>query len=206
MKKYPIAETFLSFQGEGLHCGRKAFFVRLFGCNVKCPWCDSKYAWNGSTPEYKTVDEIVAEVEKSKTNLVVITGGEPCLFDLRPLLKELLTRGIECNLETSGTLPIIEADSTKFTWVALSPKLFMLPLEENLIRADELKMIVSTVDELPEYAEIAKKAKNAKCLWLEPEWSKAQDVELLRGIADFVINTGGKFRCGWQMHKNYFVR
>jgi hypothetical protein len=82
----------------------------------------------------------------------------------------------------------------------------MLPLEENLIRADELKMIVSTVDELPEYAEIAKKAMNAKCLWLEPEWSKAQDVELLRGIADFVINTGGKFRCGWQMHKNYFVR
>ena len=206
MKKYPIAETFLSFQGEGLHCGRKAFFIRFFGCNVKCPWCDSKYAWNGSAPESKTVAEIVAEVEKNNANLVIITGGEPCLFDLRPLLKEFLSRGIECNLETSGTLPIIEDNSAKFSWIALSPKLFMRPLEENLIRADELKMIVSTPAELPEYAEIAKRAVNAKCLWFEPEWSKAQDVELLRGIADFVINTGGKFRCGWQMHKNYFVR
>ena len=115
-------------------------------------------------------------------------------------------KNIACHLETSGTLRLTESEGLKFAWVALSPKLFALPTDENLERADELKMIVSDVSELPLYEKIAQKAINAQCLWLEPEWSKVSDKHLLQAIADFVVSRGGRYRAGWQMHKNYFVR
>ncbi len=206
MKSYPIAESFLSFQGEGVHYGRRAFFIRLFGCSVKCPWCDSKYAWSGAPDSILSATELANLAKESGAEMVVITGGEPCLHNLEPLLAELIANSLECNLETSGTLPIRESDGARFDWVALSPKLFSLPLEENLLRADELKMIVSDSSELSTYTKIAERATNAKALWLEPEWSRAKDKELLNAIADFVGQNGGRYRAGWQVHKNYFAR
>ncbi len=206
MESYRVVETFLSFQGEGLHIGRRAFFIRLFGCNVKCAWCDSKYAWKGVCRECLDVAELVGRAAESRAEIVVITGGEPCLHDLSPLLSGLAEVGIKCHLETSGTSPIVEKDTARFDWVALSPKLFMPPREDSLLRADELKMIVSDAAEIPNYVAIAERAENASALWLEPEWSKADDVGLLRAISDFVVARGGRYRAGWQMHKNYFVR
>ena len=206
MEKYRVVETFLSFQGEGVHMGRRAFFIRLFGCNVKCVWCDSEYAWKGGFKECLDVAELVARVVESRAEIAVITGGEPCLHDLLPLVSGLAEVGVKCHLETSGTLPIVENGGVRFGWVALSPKLFMPPREDSLLRADELKMIVSDAAEIPNYVEIAERAVNASALWLEPEWSKAGDVGLLRAISGFVAARGGRYRAGWQMHKNYFVR
>lgn len=203
MQKYPIAETFLSFQGEGAHCGRRAFFIRLFGCPVRCPWCDSVYAWRGNPPRFAYVDELVAEVVASRAEMVVLTGGEPCIHDVLPLVAALNARGISVHLETSGVLDIPESADARFAWVALSPKLFKLPLEKSLLRADELKLILSDISELERYLEFAQLAKNAKWIWLEPEWSKASDKVLLGKIVDFVKDKGGRFRAGWQVHKNY---
>ena len=199
--QYRVAESFLSFQGEGLFAGRKAFFIRLFGCNVKCPWCDSKYAWSNTARESASADELAERAAAAGAEMAVITGGEPCLQDLRGLVAALRAAKIAAHLETSGTLEMPDVD-----WVALSPKLFCPPLGENVARADELKMIVSSPDELEKYAEIAESAQRAQALWLEPEWSKSGDKHLLAAISDFVISRGGKYRCGWQMHKNYFVR
>ena len=205
MQKYPIAETFLSFQGEGAHCGRRAFFIRLFGCPVRCPWCDSVHAWRGNPPRFAGVGELVAEVAASRAEIVVLTGGEPCVHDVLPLVAALNARGIGVHLETSGVLDIPESADVRFAWVALSPKLFKLPLEKSLLRADELKLILSDISELERYLEIAQVAKNAKWIWLEPEWSKASDRVLLGKIVDFVKDNGGRFRAGWQVHKNYFT-
>lgn len=205
MQTYPIAETFLSFQGEGAHCGRRAFFIRLFGCPVRCPWCDSVYAWRGNPPRSACVDELVAEVLASRAEMVVLTGGEPCIHDVLPLVAALNAHNIAVHLETSGVLDIPESPDARFSWVALSPKLFRLPLEKSLLRADELKLILSDISELERYLEIAKKAQNAEWIWLEPEWSKASYKALLGGIVDFVKREGGRFRAGWQVHKNYFT-
>lgn len=199
--QYKVAESFLSFQGEGLFAGRKAFFVRLFGCNVKCPWCDSKYAWSAVACESASADELAQRAAASGAEMAVITGGEPCLQDLLGLVAALRAKKIAAHLETSGTLEIPDVD-----WIALSPKLFCPPLPENVARADELKMIVSSPAELDKYAAFAEAAKRAQALWLEPEWSKSSDKRLLCAIADFVLKRGGKYRCGWQMHKNYFAR
>jgi organic radical activating enzyme len=206
MKNYPIAESFFSVQGEGCHCGRRAYFIRLFGCSVRCKWCDSKSAWNGMPTEIKSAEELADEAKKSGAEFVVITGGEPCMHNLLPLLACLAERGIMAHLETSGVCKIDEAEGSKFSWVALSPKLFHKPLKESLARADELKLIVSDLSEMDEYSELVKDASNVKWIWLHPEWSKATDTKLLNGLCEFVKQNGGKYRVGWQMHKCYFVR
>lgn len=204
--QYPITEKFLSFQGEGVHSGKRAYFVRLFGCNVKCPWCDSREAWNGAARGRLSAEEIADAAAKSGAEIAVITGGEPCLFDLTPLLRRLSELGIAAHLETSGTLPIRESDGAAFAWVALSPKLFCPPLETSLARADEIKFIVSDPSELAEYEKLAGGAESAKSLWLHPEWSKSGAPSLLGAIADFVASRGGLWRAGWQVHKLYRVR
>jgi len=187
-----------------------AAIVFTQGCNFRCGYCHNPelLALDKTKEPFISEDEFFNFLKKRKGKLdgVVLTGGEPCLHNLEPLLAEMSAKNIACHLETSGTLRITESIGLEFAWVALSPKLFALPTDENLKRADELKMIVSDVGELPLYEEIAKKATNAQCLWLEPEWSKASDKNLLQAIADFVVSRGGKYRAGWQMHKNYFVR
>ena len=204
--KYPLDETFFSVQGEGCHAGRRAYFARFFGCNVKCPWCDTRASWNGKPAMSMSAEEIGAEAGETHAEIAVITGGEPCLHDLSPLLKRLADAGIAAHLETSGTLEIRESDEAKFAWVALSPKLFAAPLESSLRRADELKFIVSDLCELDAYAPFADAATNAQAVWLHPEWTRRADQNLLDGLCDFVKSRGGKYRVGWQLHKCYFAR
>ena len=64
MTNYPVAEAFFSVQGEGLHMGRSAYFIRLYGCNVKCPWCDSKPAWQGGAADIVSAESLAETVEK----------------------------------------------------------------------------------------------------------------------------------------------
>lgn len=201
---YPIAESFYSVQGEGVWSGAAAYFVRFFGCSVKCEWCDSKYAWNGSPTRTASVSDLVLEVVKSGAERVVLTGGEPCMYDLNPLVDAFLENGIKTHLETSGAFEISASD--KISWVALSPKLFSPPRESSFARADEIKLIVSSECDIDAYLDFLPLAKNAKCVWLHPEWSRHSDKKLLEFITEFVKARGGIFRAGWQMHKNYFVR
>lgn len=206
MSIYPTTETFLSVQGEGMHMGRRAYFIRLFGCPIRCPWCDSKDSWARKASEELGVSDLARRVEISGAEIAVITGGEPCMHDLLPLLAKLNSMKVACHLETSGIFPICETVEAKFSWVALSPKLFANADKGALERADELKFIVSDFTDLLSYEKLAAAAKNAKALWLHPEWSKAENKELLRALADYVKERGGLWRIGWQIHKNYGVR
>ena len=101
---------FYSLQGEGPYAGTPAVFVRTAGCNLRCPWCDTKYAWSGgreATPE--ELAETVAETAGRHAQLIVLTGGEPLLQAecLAEMLLELGRRGVRLpvGLETNGTLP-----------------------------------------------------------------------------------------------------
>ncbi len=100
-----VHEIFHSIQGESTHAGLPCVFVRLAGCNLRCRWCDTAYAFHGGRA--MTVAEVVAEVERHGCPLVEVTGGEPLLQpDAVPLMEELLRRGLRVLLETGGSLPI----------------------------------------------------------------------------------------------------
>jgi 7-carboxy-7-deazaguanine synthase len=100
-----VCEIFHSIQGESTHAGLPCVFVRLSGCNLRCRWCDTAYAFRDGRE--MTVAEVVAEVERHGCPLVEVTGGEPLLQpEAVPLMEELLRRGRRVLLETGGSLPI----------------------------------------------------------------------------------------------------
>jgi organic radical activating enzyme len=135
---YRVSEIFDSIQGEASWTGTPMTFVRLQGCDVGCPFCDTRSSWplGGGTPY--SVEGLVSACSRRH---VCITGGEPCLHDLGPLARALGDAGHLLHLETSGRYPL--RDGGRIDWITLSPK----PLDyrtdpEVLARASELKYVV----------------------------------------------------------------
>ncbi|MEI6598241.1 MAG: 7-carboxy-7-deazaguanine synthase QueE [bacterium] len=200
---YPVNETFLSWQGEGVHLGRKAFFIRLQGCPVKCTWCDSASTWH---PQYvpkqvrkATAEELAAEALAAQPEFVVLTGGEPCIHDLSMLLAAMAAVKLPVHLETCGAYPIVDG----FAWVTASPKWAKPPLAESLARADEVKLIVEEADSIEKWTEAVGGKWLSRHVWLHPEWSKRADPIILKAITEKVKNVGAPYRAGWQVHKPY---
>jgi organic radical activating enzyme len=179
-KKLPLVEDFYTIQGEGFHSGKPAYFIRLGGCDVGCRWCDAKYTWNPKIFPPTPIETIVDRACSCKAQAIVITGGEPLLYPLGDLTRELHARGLEIFIETSGTNPI----SGEFDWICLSPKRQMPPLEEALRRADELKVIVQTTEDLEWAVECSKKVSRKCRLYLQPEWSVYE--QLIGEIVEWV--------------------
>jgi 7-carboxy-7-deazaguanine synthase len=104
-----IHEIYRSIQGESTHAGRPCVFVRLIGCQMRCVWCDTAYAFYGG--EFRRVDEIVGDVASHRCRLVEVTGGEPLLQPaVHPLMSALCDAGHEVLLETGGGLDISGVD------------------------------------------------------------------------------------------------
>jgi 7-carboxy-7-deazaguanine synthase len=196
---YPIHETFHSWQGEGVHLGRSAFFIRLFGCPVKCPWCDSAGTWHPNyIPErIEKRSEIELAAAAAAPEFVVITGGEPTVHDLRPLTDALHEKGLAIHLETSGAFEIKGA----FDWITLSPKWQRLPLVENLDLADELKVIVEDGNSIEKWIHELGDRIGKVPVWLHPEWSQRADGVVLESITSAVKRMGAPYRAGLQAHK-----
>ena len=205
---YPIHERFATFQGEGAHMGRSAFFVRTYGCPVQCPWCDSAGTWHPKwvPKEVKrmTAHEIVCEVRIEGIDRIVVTGGEPAIHNLAPLVNECHHHNILAHLETSGAFPI----RGNFDWITLSPKRWRFPLRETVQQADEFKIIVENPLDIDFYygmlLGLGMDQTEEVPIWLHPEWSKRNDPVVLEAIAD-AVKKGPTFRAGWQLHKLYQV-
>jgi organic radical activating enzyme len=139
----PVVETFHSLQGEGLHAGRSAFFLRLGGCAVGCPWCDTKHSWPADAHPQRSLAELTGEARAAAAAgaaFAVITGGEPLEHDLGPLCEALAAPQLPLHLETSGAAPL--QLSGRFAWITLSPKRHRPPSPELLAACDELKVVV----------------------------------------------------------------
>ena len=190
----PLMEHFYTIQGEGFHQGRAAYFIRLGGCDVGCVWCDVKDSWDASKHPLCSVEEIVKFVTDAKANLAVITGGEPLMYDLSELTKALHQKNIKINIETSGAYPL----SGEIDWVCVSPKKFKAPLDEVLIKANELKVVVFNKSDF-DWAELNAQKTGEDCqLFLQSEWDKAS--EILPLIIEFV-KQNPRWKISLQTHK-----
>ncbi len=190
----PVMESFYTIQGEGFYQGRAAYFIRLGGCDVGCVWCDVKDSWDVNKHPLIQIENLVKEVKDTPAQMVVITGGEPLMHDLTLLTKTLQAAGLETNIETSGSSPL----SGSWDWICLSPKKFKAPLPEVVPFANELKMIVFNKTDFKwaeEYA--AQVSLNCK-LYLQPEWSKSQEITAL--IVEY-IKAKPKWELSLQLHK-----
>ncbi|MGF1671863.1 MAG: 7-carboxy-7-deazaguanine synthase QueE [Balneolaceae bacterium] len=173
--KYPLMEDFYTIQGEGVHTGKPAYFIRLAGCDVKCWWCDVKESWDESLhPKIKTGD-IIKRANESGAKIAVITGGEPLLHNLDPLTLRLKQEGFQIHIETSGSSPL----TGYLDWITLSPKRFKKPVDDIFPYVDELKVVVLKNKDL-EWAETnAEKCPATTKLLLQPEWDTPSSVKLI---------------------------
>jgi organic radical activating enzyme len=190
----PVMEYFYTIQGEGFYSGRAAFFIRLAGCDVGCVWCDVKESWDVNDHPLVTLDFLEKEVVTSGTNFVVITGGEPAMYDLNDLINRLKKHQIEVAIETSGTYKL----NGDIDWYCFSPKKFKAPIAEAYNKANELKIIINHPSDF-EWAEMHASKVDSNCkLYLQPEWSKQE--RFLPTIIDFV-KKHPKWRISLQTHK-----
>lgn len=195
MTMLPIVETFHSLQGEGCWQGTNAFFIRLGGCDVGCPWCDTKQSWPAAAHPQQSVAELVAAAIAVKPRLVIVTGGEPLMHDLTELTEGLRSQALPTHLETSGAYPL----SGTWDWITLSPKPYKLPLPEIYRQAHELKVVIASASDFDWAEQQRQQVGNISC-FLQPEWSSQP------AIAIDYIRQHPLWRLSLQTHKYLHIR
>ena len=189
----PLMEEFYTIQGEGYHTGTAAYFVRIGGCDVGCHWCDVKESWNADLhPPTRT--DIIVENAKKYSDTAVITGGEPLMWNMEYLTKNLQKKYLKTHIETSGAYKL----TGTWNWICLSPKKTKLPLDNIYKFADELKIIVQNKHDFKFAEEQAKKVNIDCVLFLQPEWSNQN--KMIPLIVDYVMKNS-KWKISLQTHK-----
>ncbi len=191
---YPVMEHFYTIQGEGAYTGCAAYFIRLGGCDVGCVWCDVKESWDASAHPKMSVEQLVNIVSETPAKICVITGGEPAMYQLDPLISQLQKADIRVHIETSGAYNILGNPD----WICLSPKKFKFPVKEALVRANEYKAVVYHKSDIDWAISYVKDLPENCIKYLQPEWSKSEAVLPL--IIDFV-KANPDWRISLQTHK-----
>ena len=189
----PLMEAFYTIQGEGYHKGTAAYFIRVGGCDVGCHWCDVKESWNADIHPPTHIDQIVTNAAES-SDTIVVTGGEPLTWNMKPLTSALKEKGLQTHIETSGAYPLTGI----WDWICLSPKKNKLPLQPIYKEAHELKVIVYNKHDFIFAEEQAQKVSEDCMLYMQPEWSVREKVMPL--IVDYVMKNP-KWRVSLQTHK-----
>lgn len=181
-KLLPVMECFYTIQGEGRNTGMASFFLRVGGCDVGCNWCDVKESWNPSIHPLRLVDDVLAEALDFPSRSVVVTGGEPLLYNLDYLTGSFINAGFKTFLETSGSCSL----SGQWDWICLSPKQNSPPVPQLLPLANELKVIIYDEDGFS-WAESFSDKLNPSCAkLLQPEWSRRE--KIMPAIIHYIMN------------------
>ncbi|MBD1815434.1 7-carboxy-7-deazaguanine synthase QueE [Microcoleus vaginatus DQ-U2] len=197
--KLQIHETFqCTVQGEGYWTGTLVDFIRLAGCPVRCPWCDTGYA-NGGKGLPSVPQSIAQLLDQLQSPRVVITGGEPFIHrDLPELVEALLEADKQVSIETSGAY---WQDVSPLAWITLSPKEHVnptYPVQELFwTRANEIKLVISTGEEVKFYHKHLKNNVNLP-VFLQPEWNSKN---LAIPIILELLKQNPSYRLSLQIHK-----
>lgn len=168
----PLMEAFYTIQGEGYYSGKAAYFLRIGGCDVGCHWCDVKESWDADLHPPTLLSDILKEISIYPVDTVVVTGGEPLMWNLDKLTNALKDMGLKVHLETSGAYPI----SGSFDWICLSPKKMQFPLDKIKPMVNEFKVIINNKHDF-DWAETQREGLSDNCkLYLQAEWSKREKV------------------------------
>ena len=190
----PLMEEFYSIQGEGFYTGHPSYFLRIGGCDVGCHWCDVKESWDETLHAPTKVIDMILNVLRYPTETVVVTGGEPLMWNMDFLTQNLKDNGLKTHLETSGSYKL----SGDWDWICLSPKKFQKSFGAIKLMADELKIIVQNRSDF-KWAEEQSSLVSKKCkLYLQPEWSNKN--KMIPIIIDYVMKNP-KWQISLQTHK-----
>ena len=152
-----VNEIFYSIQGEGTAMGMPTVFLRLFACDLRCSWCDTMYAVEGTEFTDMTQEQVLSEISRYECKNVCITGGEPLIQrkELVPLAEELVNRGYRIVLETSGHKEPPEIFGTDSCVISMDCKCPSSKMEnkmdfslfERLGKKDQLKFVIKDIED-----------------------------------------------------------
>lgn len=210
-----VSEIFTSIEGEGKRAGYLATFIRFWGCDMQCSYCDSRYAWEPGTKHVAidmTVDDIVAEVDKAGVPLVTITGGEPLI---QPQLGELVDRLInKCywvNIETNGAHKPLTARSAKWydnalLFYTMDFKCYSSGMTDRMnwdaLRAlrtnDVLKFVVGSENDLKQMETVLAELHTPTEVFVSPVYGQIEAKDIVRYLKEHQLN---HVRVQLQLHK-----
>ncbi|MCG6552426.1 MAG: radical SAM protein [Candidatus Magnetominusculus sp. LBB02] len=204
-----VCETFTSIQGESSYAGLPCTFVRLAGCNLRCTYCDTKYAYEGGTA--MTIDQIIAQVVSASTPLVEITGGEPLLQKETVVLAEkLCAMGLRCLIETNGSVDIAGIVGIPLVTAIMDIKTPSSGMSghndySNIARlrhSDEVKFVIGSRDDYLWAVSIMRQyGIDGRCqILMSPVEASVRAETLIKWILDDKLNA----RLNIQLHKYIF--
>ncbi len=203
---YKVNEIFHSIEGEGIRTGARVVFIRLYGCNLHCSYCDTRYSCEGRDYKEMTLEQILEEVDQYDCGLVTLTGGEPLLFpESKELVEALLKEGYEVNIETNGSIDITDFVIYNDVIITLDYKCKSSDMEgsmnlhnwKRLRPTDALKFVVSNREELEEAERLCRNLRPDAQIFLSPVFGQIEAAE----IVEFVKESKMPARVQLQLHK-----
>ena len=198
-----VNEIFYSLQGEGKWTGLSNIFIRTTGCNLRCSYCDTKYAYEEGSEI--SVEEIVNEIQKFPCKYVCITGGEPLLQDeIMDLIENLLMRGYRICLETNGSVNIEKIVGKESLIVSLDIKCPSSKMHEKmelnnlfyLTKNDQLKFVIKNKGDYNYAKSIIGEYKPQSTIFFQPVWGTNP-----KELSSWILNDNLNVRLGLQLHK-----
>jgi 7-carboxy-7-deazaguanine synthase len=198
-----VTEIFYSLQGEGTRAGRPCVFVRFTGCDLRCGYCDSAYAFQGG--EERSREEILGEVARFPCRFVLLTGGEPMLQrELPQLARDLLARGYEVAVETHGQLPLDALPSEVIRIADVKTPGSGQPATDlgwldRLAPHDEVKFVVTSEADFRWSAELirARRLEGRCAILFSAVWGNVEP----KVLASWLLESGLEARLSLQLHK-----
>ncbi len=200
-----VSEIFHSIQGESTYTGLPCTFVRLTGCNLRCTWCDTTYAFYGGAK--MTVDEVIEKVRSFGGRLVEVTGGEPLLQkEVYPLMQRLLAEGYQVLLESSGERPLTEVPREVIKIVDVKcpdsgeAGTFHLPNLDLMAPHDQVKFVISSRRDY-EFARDFTREQGLTRRFAAVLFSPVHGKVDLQEMAGWILSDRLDVRFGYQLHK-----
>jgi len=201
-----ITEIFSSIAGEGLRSGEPTIFIRLTGCNLRCAFCDTKYSWQGG--KSYSVDKVIETVgqirKRFPADWACLTGGEPLLQDVEPLVKKLKKECYKIHIETNGTV----YRPFRVDWLTLSPKPETYGFApEFTAKANEVKLVVSKELTLEVIQNLREKFPTQTPILLQPQSNRKWSIDMGMKLLKQTLNLGLKnIKISVQIHKIYGLK
>jgi len=198
-----INEMFYSIQGEGKWMGLPNIFIRTTGCNLRCSFCDTTYAYKKG--DEKSIETIEKEIKKYNCKYVCVTGGEPLIQDETvQLIDVLLKDGYKICLETNGSIDIKNFVRKKNLLISIDIKCPSSNMHEKMFfknisqitSSDQLKFVIQDIIDYKHAKKIVKKYKTQSTIYFQPVWGVH-----MRELASWILKDGLDVRIGLQMHK-----
>lgn len=199
-RTYKVNEIFSSIDGEGVRTGLPTVFIRLYGCNLKCSYCDTRYSCENNEYKEMTLMDILEQVLSYGVPRVTLTGGEPLIHEgVKDLINSLVVNGIEVNIETNGAVDL--SDFWEFRYsskviITMDYKCASSGMEDKmklwnlklLQPKDVIKFVVSNYNELEKMEYILKESECKARPYVSPVFGAIEPKELVEYVLDNELN------------------